>query len=84
MPGLYGGVNDAVAKTCSGGNYGNGDCWSARMMWREEGLGELYAYFPKLDSNKDILENVQPRTPANDTYGISVGRGSFIWKTGVC
>jgi hypothetical protein len=32
MPGLYGGVNDAIAKTCSGGNHGENKCWSARMM----------------------------------------------------
>ena len=33
MPGFYGGVNDAIATTCSGGNHGENKCWSARMMF---------------------------------------------------
>lgn len=32
MPGLYGGEDDAIAMTCSGGNHGENKCWSARMM----------------------------------------------------
>lgn len=38
LPGLYGG-----RESCSGGDTA-ADCWSARFMWREEGMGELYLY----------------------------------------
>ncbi|HUR68250.1 MAG TPA: hypothetical protein VM370_03320 [Candidatus Thermoplasmatota archaeon] len=41
LPGLYGGAGN------SGGNIPDGtDGWSTRMMWREGGKGEVYAYLP--------------------------------------
>lgn len=47
LPGLYGGASEDEAKSCSGGRQDNrGRCFSARMMWRKEGMGELYNYFP--------------------------------------
>lgn len=42
LPGLFGGTAN------SGGEIPNGyDGFSTRFMWRENGLGELYAYIPK-------------------------------------
>ncbi|MFN3403550.1 MAG: polysaccharide lyase [Cytophagaceae bacterium] len=41
LPGLYGGAAN------SGGNIPTGyDGFSTRFMWRQEGIGELYAYLP--------------------------------------
>lgn len=56
LPGLYAG------KAPSGGDKVNGRSgWSLRLMWREDGAGELYEYV----YNK------------KGKYGLSVGRGSF-------
>lgn len=51
LPGLYGGHSG-----CSGGNAAL-DCFSTRMMWREDGDGELYLVCPSLTQNKlkDVL-----------------------------
>jgi hypothetical protein len=41
LPGLYGGI------VTSGGDIPDGtNGWSTRLMWREEGQGEVYAYLP--------------------------------------
>lgn len=82
MPGLFLGTSNAVAKKCSGGEHGDGACASSRLMFRKDGAGELYAYFPQVDSNTKALQTVPPKTVENDTYGTSVGRGSFKWATG--
>lgn len=47
LPGLYGGASEDEAKSCSGGRQDNrGRCFSARLMWRKDGMGEFYNYFP--------------------------------------
>jgi hypothetical protein len=56
LPGLYAG------KAPSGGDKVSGrNGWSVRLMWREDGAGELYEYV----YNK------------KGKYGLSVGRGTF-------
>jgi len=55
-------------------------------MWRTEGQGELYTYLPSsenpgFDANK-ILCDVAPMSECNPTYGASVGRGAFDFKSG--
>lgn len=56
LPGLYAG------KAPSGGDKVSGrNGWSVRLMWREDGAGELYEY----------VYNKKAK------YGLSVGRGSF-------
>lgn len=37
LPGLRGGADP---NTCSGGSETNGDCFSARIMWRKDAAGE--------------------------------------------
>lgn len=54
------------------------------MMFRRNGMGELYAYFPQIDSNREALAKVKPKVVESGTYGTSVGRGSFKWVTGAC
>jgi hypothetical protein len=62
LPGLYGGTAN------SGGNTPTGsDGFSARLMWRKQGDGEIYAYLPG----------------SSDDYGTSLGRGSWRFHPGI-
>ncbi|CAL1703289.1 unnamed protein product [Somion occarium] len=81
LPGLYGGDSDDEAISCSGGRRDDG-CFSARMMWRTDGAGELYTYLPPSAAANKAVCNVKPLSTCNDDYGASVGRGAFTWKTG--
>ncbi|KAJ4475583.1 polysaccharide lyase family 14 protein [Lentinula aciculospora] len=74
LPGLYGG-----RQGCSGGDAAL-DCFSTRLMWRKYGQGELYLYAPK-DKQTDSLCN-NPQSVCDAAYGLSVGRGSFVFAPG--
>ncbi|KAJ3010799.1 hypothetical protein HKX48_007199 [Thoreauomyces humboldtii] len=75
LPGLYGGHSG-----CTGGNSAL-DCFSTRFMFRTKGLGEIYMYVDRsLQNNAFCL--VKPVTLCNPTYGASMGRGSYTFKTG--
>ncbi|KIM49613.1 polysaccharide lyase family 14 protein, partial [Hebeloma cylindrosporum] len=74
LPGLYGGHTG-----CSGGNAAL-DCFSTRLMWRQNGAGELYLYAPKDKQTKDLCDD--PQSVCDAAYGLSVGRGSFSWTAG--
>jgi hypothetical protein len=52
------------------------------MMWRENGLAELYAYLPHVSANTNAIENIKPETIVNPDYGDSIGRGAFKWTPG--
>ncbi|KAF9650625.1 hypothetical protein BDM02DRAFT_1349044 [Thelephora ganbajun] len=83
--GFYGGENDEVAVECSGGRRDT-RCWSTRLMWRTKGEGELYTYLPSpenigFEANRSLC-NVAPSSHCNPTYGASVGRGAFDFKSG--
>ncbi|KAI0781509.1 hypothetical protein BD413DRAFT_489606 [Trametes elegans] len=81
LPGLYGGDSDSEAVSCSGGRRDDG-CFSARLMWRTNGAGELYTYLPPdFDANQAVC-GIPPFSTCNDVYGASVGRGAYTWKTG--
>jgi hypothetical protein len=79
LPGLYGGVDFDGAKSCSGGSKRE-DCFSARMMWRADGAGEIYDYLPP-SADKNYC-NIPPMSECNDAYGASIGRGAWTWKRG--
>ncbi|KAJ2913637.1 hypothetical protein MD484_g6779, partial [Candolleomyces efflorescens] len=81
LPGLYGGNSQKEAYGCSGGRRDDG-CFSARLMWRSQGKGEFYTYFPPSASANEKLCKVPPSSECNPTYGASVGRGSFSFATG--
>ncbi|KAJ7577462.1 polysaccharide lyase family 14 protein [Mycena floridula] len=85
LPGLYGGDSEDIATGCSGGRR-DVRCFSARLMFRTDGAGELYTYLPDyevagFEANKKVC-NVAPESDCNPTYGASVGRGSFKFATG--
>ncbi|GJE88071.1 hypothetical protein PsYK624_041540 [Phanerochaete sordida] len=75
LPGIYGGH-----KTCSGGDDAL-SCFSTRLMWREGGAGELYLYAPK-DRQTEALCSTPPMSVCDQTYGLSIGRGSFNFTPG--
>jgi hypothetical protein len=76
-----GGDDAKIATTCSGGRHNSG-CWSARMMWRKEGAGEVYTYLPHGFEENDVQCHVKPFSTCNPTYGASVGRGAFYFESG--
>lgn len=76
LPGLYGGDDDEVAKTCAGGNHDD-RCWSARIMWREDGKGELYAYLPTANQKLSVCKG-----KCDVKYGASIGTGTWDFPTG--
>ncbi|GAA5831529.1 hypothetical protein JCM3766R1_001788 [Sporobolomyces carnicolor] len=75
LPGLYGSEQGAEG-ICSGGNR-QPSCWSARLMWRAKGEGEVYAYIPTYEGFCR-----QSDVSCNDKYGISLSRGSFDFAAG--
>ncbi|KAG5219698.1 polysaccharide lyase family protein [Salix suchowensis] len=84
LPGVYGGDSDDEAISCSGGRRST-KCFSARLMWRSGGQGEFYTYLPpytisEFSANKKQC-SVAPQSDCNPTYGASVGRGAFHFKT---
>ncbi|CED83679.1 hypothetical protein [Phaffia rhodozyma] len=76
LPGLRGG-SDIYG--CSGGSEANGTtCFSARLMWRSVGQGEVYAYIPT--SGYDLCTSTN--VICNSDYGTSLSRGSFTFSRG--
>ncbi|KZV83509.1 hypothetical protein EXIGLDRAFT_625522 [Exidia glandulosa HHB12029] len=82
LPGPYGGANEQVAKGCAGGRQdGRNLCFSLRLMWRENGDGEIYAYLPDDPANAGLL--LLNGTVTDPTiYGLSVARGAFRFARG--
>lgn len=66
LPGLYGGNNDYG---CSGCEHSN-KCFSARLMWRKNGNGEVYLYSP---NQKDL----KVKNYNDGSCGLSLGRNNF-------
>jgi len=81
LPGLFGGVNESIAVTCSGGEHDPG-CFSARLMFRPNGTAELYLYIPEGLNDNDNKCGEQADELCTTTYGESVGRGTWDWKPG--
>jgi hypothetical protein len=76
-----GGNSAEEAIGCSGGRRDIG-CFSARLMWRRDGAGEMYTYLPPgLEGNNDVC-NIKPFSTCNPTYGASIARGSYKWTPG--
>lgn len=85
LPGLFGGNTYDGSVGCSGGSR-DAACFSARLMWRENGDGELYTYLPpytdpEFAANQAVC-NIAPLSICNPTYGASVGRGAFTFAAG--
>ena len=76
-----GGDSFDIATSCSGGRRDD-RCFSARFMWRTDGKGEIYTYLPPDYAANKAVCDVAPESECNDTYGASVGRGSFKFTAG--
>lgn len=74
LPGLYGGHGD-----CTGGIDSN-KCFTTRVMWRDNGEGEVYAYLPSSKQRSNLCDSKV--NICNPDYGYSLGRGTFKFKTG--
>ncbi|KAI0359309.1 hypothetical protein OH77DRAFT_1017373 [Trametes cingulata] len=82
LPGIYGGAGDS-AYGCTGGRQTDRcKCFNLRLMWRENGVGELYAYVPQIEANTKRLLAVPPRSIQHPDYGFSVGRGAWTFEPG--
>ncbi|KAI0781510.1 polysaccharide lyase family 14 protein [Trametes elegans] len=81
LPGFYGGDDDNVAVSCSGGRRDD-VCFSVRFMWRTKGAGELYTYLPPSKAANQAVCDIPPFSTCNDVFGASVGRGSFNFGAG--
>ncbi|KAF9134629.1 hypothetical protein BGW39_006394 [Mortierella sp. 14UC] len=78
LPGIYGGT---PYDGCSGGVQSTGaNCLTMRMMWRQNGVGEVYAYVPA-DPKSSFCRDSQ--VVCNDQYGKSIGRGQIYFQPGV-
>ncbi|KAG1459228.1 hypothetical protein G6F56_006207 [Rhizopus delemar] len=74
LPGIYGGD---PKEGCAGGEKATGNnCFSVRMMWREGGAGEAYAYIPTSDSLCSSNQVI-----CNSDYGTSFSRGVIHFST---
>ncbi|KAF5313851.1 hypothetical protein D9619_013050 [Psilocybe cf. subviscida] len=84
LPGFYGGDSDDVAISCSGGRH-DAACFSARLMWRANGEGELYTYLPPYTESAFAANKKQcdfPNSNCGTAYGASIGTGSFNFGAG--
>ncbi|KAF9933844.1 hypothetical protein FBU30_004240 [Linnemannia zychae] len=78
LPGIYGG---STYDGCTGGIQSTGaNCLTMRLMWRQNGVGEVYAYVPA-DPKSSFCNN--PEVLCNDQYGKSIGRGQIYFQPGV-
>jgi len=77
LPGLRGGP--ATSACGSGGKQPDGtDCFSTRLMWRTNGLGEVYAYIPtpnNICASSNFICN-------SDSFGDSISRGVISFTPG--
>jgi hypothetical protein len=48
-------------------------------MWREDGLGEVYAYLPEGKQDSSFCDD-EDKVICNPDYGYSLGRGKFGFK----
>ncbi|KAH9856817.1 hypothetical protein C2E23DRAFT_749919 [Lenzites betulinus] len=82
LPGIYGGSGDSSYGCAGGRQTDRCKCFDLRLMWRENGNGELYAYVPQTKANTERFLAVPPRSIQHPDYGFSVGRGAWKFKPG--
>ncbi|KAI8803903.1 hypothetical protein BJ742DRAFT_827140, partial [Cladochytrium replicatum] len=78
LPGIFGGTLIPNVFACSGGRASDGfNCFSVRLMWRQNGAGEAYVYVSKNNTHLCQAPNV-----CDEQYGMSLGRGLFKFNAG--
>ena len=80
-----GGADFNNSLSCSGGRKAT-DCFSIRLMWRGDGMGEFYTYLPPFTipgyEANEVQCHVAPYSECNPDYGNSIGRGAFNFTSG--
>ncbi|KAL4075319.1 polysaccharide lyase family 14 protein [Scleroderma yunnanense] len=71
LPGLYGGDSPTESIGCSGGSRSSA-CFSAHLMWRENGTGEMYTYLPLYTNPQFSANHVYQHIRLNDV-GVANG-----------
>ncbi|KNC81645.1 hypothetical protein SARC_06050 [Sphaeroforma arctica JP610] len=75
LPGMYGGD-----KECSGERPSDGtNCFSTRLMWREDGEGEAYMYIPVEEQQFDVQDKCHM---GDDPTHCSLNRGVLNFQAG--
>ncbi|KAL7277514.1 hypothetical protein ACG7TL_008435 [Trametes sanguinea] len=82
LPGIYGGVGQSAYGCTGGRQHDRCKCFNLRLMWRDSGVGELYAYVPQDARNSERLKEIPPRSIQHPDYGFSVGRGAWQFEPG--
>lgn len=72
LPGVFGGIH-----ACTGMRKPVPDCFSARMMWREYGIGETYMYLPR-DTPRPACLNTRC-FGGMQSNRCSLDRGEFVF-----
>jgi len=75
LPGMWGGK-----ESCAGGDPAN-DCFSMRIMWRDNGKGEAYLYANRPAQDPAICQD--PQNYCNPDFGWALKTGAWTFKRGV-
>lgn len=85
LPGWYGGDSAEAGKHCTG-HEGSASCFSSRLMWRPDGVGEVYNYYwgskQAYCTNPATYKIGTSAIVCHDGSGDSLGRGSFKFEAG--
>lgn len=72
------GVANGFASACSAETAGI-DCWSIRLGWRSDGLGEVLAHIPA-GAQSDSFWSIPPLTGNRSEGTVAIASGSFDWS----
>ncbi|BGO90609.1 hypothetical protein JCM10020v2_002252 [Rhodotorula toruloides] len=75
---LFGGD---TSSGCTGGRAST-NCFSLRLMWRDKGAGEVYAYIPTYSGFCGTSASPTSVFCHQDDYGASIDRGAFSFAAG--
>ncbi|CAK9781216.1 hypothetical protein CC85DRAFT_289444 [Cutaneotrichosporon oleaginosum] len=85
LPGWYGGDSAESGKHCTG-HAASSSCFSSRLMWRPDGVGEVYNYYwgsqQAYCSNPASYKIGTAAIICHGGSGDSLGRGAFKFEAG--
>lgn len=61
---------------CGSGSYTE-DCFTLRFVWREGGVGGIFAHLPR-DQSPDFCD--RPDVMCETSWGLGLGRGTWTFK----
>jgi hypothetical protein len=85
LPGWYGGDSAESGKHCTG-HAASSSCFSSRLMWRPDGVGEVYNYYwgskQAYCTDPATYKIGTAAIICHDGSGDSLGRGAFRFEAG--